>query len=37
VVASVSVPTNLTREEEDLLGQWADLRGERIDRPASAN
>jgi molecular chaperone DnaJ len=37
VVVAVSVPTNLTREEEDLLGQWADLRGERTDRPASAN
>jgi molecular chaperone DnaJ len=36
VVVSVSVPTNLTREEEDLLGRWADLRGERSDRPASA-
>jgi molecular chaperone DnaJ len=36
VVVSVSVPTNLTREEEDLLGRWADLRGERTDRPASA-
>ncbi|HEU4916360.1 MAG TPA: molecular chaperone DnaJ [Acidimicrobiia bacterium] len=36
VVVSVSVPTSLTREEEELLGQWADLRGERTDRPASA-
>jgi molecular chaperone DnaJ len=36
VVVSVSVPTNLTPEEEDLLGRWADLRGERTDRPASA-
>jgi molecular chaperone DnaJ len=36
VVVSVSVPTNLTREEEGLLGRWADLRGERTDRPASA-
>lgn len=36
VVVSVSVPTNLTREEEELLGRWADLRGERTDRPASA-
>ncbi|HET9202674.1 MAG TPA: molecular chaperone DnaJ [Acidimicrobiia bacterium] len=36
VVVTVSVPTDLTHEEEDLLGQWADLRGERTDRPASA-
>jgi molecular chaperone DnaJ len=36
VVVLVSVPTNLTREEEDLLGQLADMRGERTDRPASA-
>jgi DnaJ-class molecular chaperone len=36
VVVTVSVPTNLTPEEEELLGRWADLRGERTDRPASA-
>jgi molecular chaperone DnaJ len=36
VVVSVSVPKELTREEEDLLRQWSDLRGERTDRPASA-
>jgi molecular chaperone DnaJ len=36
VVVSVTVPTNLTPEEEELLGRWADLRGERTDRPASA-
>jgi molecular chaperone DnaJ len=36
VVVSVTVPTDLTREEEELLRRWADLRGERTDRPASA-
>ncbi len=36
VVVSVRIPTDLTHDEEDLLRRWADLRGERTDRPASA-
>jgi molecular chaperone DnaJ len=36
VVVSVAVPQDLTRDEEELLRRWADLRGERTDRPASA-
>jgi molecular chaperone DnaJ len=35
VVVSVAVPTTLTAEEEELLRRWADIRGERTDRPAS--
>lgn len=35
VVVDVIVPTALTQEEDELLRRWADLRGERIDRPAS--
>lgn len=34
VIATVVVPTTLTLEEEDLMRRWADLRGERTDRPA---
>jgi len=37
VVVSVEVPTDLTTEEEEILRRWADLRGERTDRPASAS
>jgi molecular chaperone DnaJ len=36
VVVAVEVPTDLTSEEEEILRRWADLRGERTDRPASA-
>ncbi len=35
VVVGVEIPESLTPEEEALLRQWADLRGERTDRPAS--
>jgi len=35
VVVDVSVPEVLDPEEEELLRRWAELRGERIDRPAS--
>lgn len=34
VVIDVSVPLELTDEEEELLRRWADLRGERVDRHA---
>jgi molecular chaperone DnaJ len=36
VVVGVEVPKDLTAEEQELLRRWADLRGERTDRPASA-
>jgi len=36
VVVSVEVPKDLTAEEVELLRRWADLRGEKTDRPASA-
>lgn len=36
VVVSVTVPNDLTRDEEEALRRWAELRGERTDRPASA-
>ena len=36
VVVSVEVPKDLTAEEVELLRRWADLRGERTDRPASS-
>lgn len=36
VVAEVAIPDTLDDEEEELLRRWAELRGERIDRPASA-
>lgn len=35
VQVEVQIPTDLSPEEEDLLRRWADLRGEKIDRPAS--
>lgn len=35
VVVDVAIPEDLDAEEEDLLRRWAELRGERIDRPAS--
>jgi molecular chaperone DnaJ len=35
VVVDVAVPEDLDTEEEDLLRRWAELRGERTDRPAS--
>ncbi len=36
VVVGVRIPTGLSAEEEELMRRWADLRGERTDRPASA-
>jgi molecular chaperone DnaJ len=36
IVVSVEIPKNLSGDEEELLLRWADLRGERTDRPASA-
>jgi molecular chaperone DnaJ len=36
VVVSVQVPERLSPEEADLLREWAEMRGERVDRPASA-
>lgn len=36
VVVEVAVPEDVSREEEDLLRKWAELRGERSDRPAPA-
>jgi molecular chaperone DnaJ len=36
VVVSVTVPSDLTSDEEEALRRWAELRGERTDRPASA-
>lgn len=35
VVVEVAIPESVTDEEEELLRRWAELRGERIDRPAS--
>jgi molecular chaperone DnaJ len=35
VIVDVAIPMALTDEEEELLRRWADLRGERTDRPAS--
>jgi len=35
VVVDVAVPEDLDSEEEDLLRRWAELRGERTDRPAA--
>lgn len=35
VVVDVEVPAELTTEEEGLLRRWADLRGEKTDRPAA--
>jgi len=36
VVVSVEIPKDLSGDEEELLRQWAELRGEKTDRPASA-
>lgn len=36
VIIDVAIPDTLNEEEEELLRRWAELRGERIDRPASA-
>jgi molecular chaperone DnaJ len=36
VVVDVAIPEALSEEEDQLLRRWAELRGERIDRPASA-
>ncbi len=35
VIVDVAVPEELDDEEEELLRRWAELRGERTDRPAS--
>lgn len=35
VVVNVSVPSELSSEEEDVLRRWAELRGEKTDRPAA--
>lgn len=35
VVVEVAIPTELSEEEEDLLRRFADLRGEKTNRPAS--
>jgi molecular chaperone DnaJ len=35
VVVDVAIPETLNEEEEQLLRRWADIRGERTDRPAS--
>lgn len=37
VVTEVVIPTDLDAEEVELLRGWAELRGERTDRPASAS
>ena len=37
VVVDVSIPESLEPEEEELLRRWAELRGERVDRPASTS
>jgi molecular chaperone DnaJ len=34
VVVDVAIPEELAEEEEELLRRWAELRGERTDRPA---
>ena len=36
VVVEVEVPESVTTEEEEVLRRWAELRGERTNRPASA-
>lgn len=36
VAVDVTVPENLSEEEENILRRWAELRGERTERPASA-
>jgi molecular chaperone DnaJ len=35
VVVDVVIPSDLSPDEEDLLRRWAEIRGERLDRPAS--
>lgn len=35
IVVNVAVPQELSAEEEDLLRRWAELRGEKTDRPAA--
>lgn len=37
VVVEVAIPETVTPDEEHLLRQWADLRGERTGKPASAS
>lgn len=34
VLANVTIPTELTAEEEDLMRRWAEIRSENTDRPA---
>jgi hypothetical protein len=36
VIVDVAIPEQLGAEEEELMRRWAELRGERTDRPASA-
>ena len=36
VIVEVAIPEDLDEDEEELLRRWAELRGERTDRPASA-
>jgi molecular chaperone DnaJ len=36
VITDVAIPESLSDDEKELLRRWAELRGERIDRPASA-
>ena len=36
VVVDVEIPDALSHEEEDLLRRWAEMRGETVDKPASA-
>lgn len=36
VIVDVAIPEDLGAEEEELMRRWAELRGERTDRPASA-
>jgi molecular chaperone DnaJ len=37
VVVEVEIPSTITEEEEELLRRWAEMRGERIGRPASTS
>ena len=36
VVVDVAIPEELSADEEEILRKWAELRGEKINRPASA-
>ncbi|HIE21205.1 MAG TPA: J domain-containing protein [Acidimicrobiia bacterium] len=36
ITVDLEVPTSLSPEEEELLRRWAEMRGDRSDRPASA-